>query len=203
MTKRPIEVLTPEEARTLIRAPSSRAPTGIRNRALLTVMYRGGLRIAEALGLEPRDIDPDAGTIRVRVGKGAKARTVALDDGAMAVLVRWLDTRRALGINGRGRHPVFATITDGAGGLRKGSPLHGQYVREMVKRMAARAGIDKRVTPHTLRHTHAAELMAEGVPVNVIQQQLGHSNLATTSLYLDHIAPAERVARLRGREWSI
>jgi site-specific recombinase XerD len=72
----------------------------------------------------------------------------------------------------------------------------------MVKRRAARAEITKRVHPHALRHTHAAELVAEGVPVNVIQKQLGHVSLATTDVYLRHIAPADVIAMGRQREWS-
>jgi integrase len=72
----------------------------------------------------------------------------------------------------------------------------------MVKRLAARAGIDKRVHAHGLRHTHAAELAREGIPVNMIQAQLGHESLATTDRYLRHIAPAELVQTIRQREWE-
>ena len=70
-------------------------------------------------------------------------------------------------------------------------------------RLARRAGVEKRVHSHGLRHAHAAELAAEGVPVNVVQQQLGHGSLATTDRYLRHIAPAERIAAMRAREWAV
>ena len=189
----PPEPLTNEEATRIIHACSRRAPTGIRNAALFTLLYRGGLRIGEALALHSKDVDQAAGTVTVLHGKGDRRRVVGLDDGAMAMLARWLDRRKALGLNGR--QPIFCTL--------KGEPLDDSYVRHALRRAAARAGVEKRVHPHGLRHTHAAELMAEGVPANVIQQQLGHSSLATTSVYLDHIAPAERVARLRARTWTV
>lgn len=188
----PIEILTAEEVRGLIRACSSRGTTGIRNRALIVVLYRGGLRLSEALALHPKDVDPRGGTISVLRGKGDKRRTVGLDPGAMAVVERWLDCRRGLGINGRCR--LFCTL--------QGLPLKPSYVRTLLPRLATKAGIEKRVHAHGLRHTHAAELAAEGVPVNLIQAQLGHSSLATTDRYLRHVAPMQLVEALRAREWS-
>jgi site-specific recombinase XerD len=194
----PVEILTPDEVRALIRAASKRAPTGIRNRALIVTMYRGGLRLSEALALMPKDIDTKAGTVRVLRGKGKKARTVGLDPGATAVLDRWLDKRAKLGLTGR--QPLFCSITKGA---PFGRPLYPQYVRQALNRLAERAGIEKRVHPHGLRHAHAAELAAEGVPVNVVQRQLGHASLAVTSRYLDHIASADLIETVRARSWSL
>jgi site-specific recombinase XerD len=188
----PVEVLSAEEVGRLIKAASGRAPTGVRNRALLATMYRGGLRIAEALALHKKDIDRQAGTVRILHGKNDKARVVGLDAGAMALIERWLDKRRTLGINGKSH--VFCTL--------KGEPLWDTYVRTMIGRLAQRAGIEKRVHPHALRHTHAAELARERFPVNLIQQQLGHANLAVTSRYLDHLAPQERIEALKAREWK-
>ena len=77
------------------------------------------------------------------------------------------------------------------------------YVRGLMPRLARRAGIEKRVHPHGLRHTHAAELAFEGLPMNAIQAQLGHASLATTSRYLAHIAPAELVKAMQVRTWSL
>jgi site-specific recombinase XerD len=189
----PAELLSPDEVRALLRACSSRAPTGIRNRALIAVLYRGGLRISEALALLPKDIDPTQGTLTVLHGKGDRRRTVGMDPAAFALLERWVDRRRALGLSGR--RPVFCTLA--------GEPLDSSYVRRLLPRLAAKAGVEKRVHPHGLRHAHAAELAAEGVPVNVVQQQLGHGSLATTDRYLRHIAPRERVAAMRAREWVL
>lgn len=150
----PAEILTPEEVRALIRACSAKAPTGIRNRALIVTLYRGGLRLAEALSLYPKDVDPARGNIRVLHGKGDRARTVGLDPGAMAVLERWVAERRKLGITARRR--LFCTLA--------GQPLQPAYVRQLLPRLGAKAGIDKRVHAHGLRHTHAAELAEEGHP---------------------------------------
>ena len=189
----PAEVLTPDEVTALIKACSNRAPTGIRNRALITSLYRGGLRLAEALALAPKDFDLNRGTITVLHGKGDRRRTVGIDPGAVAIVGRWVDRRMALEL-GRGS-PLFCTLD--------GKALHPSYVRTLLPRLATKVGIDKRVHPHGLRHTMAFELMMEGVPVPIIQKQLGHANLATTQRYLDHIAPKDVVEVMQQREWGL
>ena len=189
----PAEILTPDEVRSLIEACSNRAPTGIRNRALITVLYRGGLRLAEALALKPKDIDPQLGTITVLHGKGDRRRTVGVDPGAMAIIQRWMDRRRDLDVSTRA--PLLCTL--------QGQSLKPSYVRTMLGRLAAKTGIEKRVHPHGLRHTMAFELMMEGVPVPVIQLQLGHASLATTDRYLSHLAPKDVVEAMQGREWTV
>ena len=188
----PPEVLTEDEVKALIRACSNRAPTGVRNRALIVVMYRGGLRLGEALALKPKDIDPKRGTVAVLHGKGDRHRVVGLDPGAMAVTMRWMDRRKQLGMTGRS--VLFCTL--------QGKPLKGSYVRTLLPRLAAKVGIEKRVHPHALRHTMAFEVMMEGTPVPLIQQQLGHASLATTQRYLQHIAPAELIATMQARQWE-
>jgi len=129
-----------------MRACGRHAPTGLRNRALIALLYRAGLRINEALSLYPKDLDLTDGCIRVLNGKGGRSRTVGLNPGAAAIIERWLDVRSRLGLGGR--HPVFCTL--------RGHPMAAAYVRVMLKRLAARAGIDKRVHARGLRHTHAA-----------------------------------------------
>jgi site-specific recombinase XerD len=188
----PAEVLTPDEVRALLAACSSRAPTGIRNKALIAALYRGGLRLGEALALMPKDLDPDQGTVTVLHGKGDRRRTVGLDPAAMALVLRWVDRRKDLGIDGRRR--LFCTLD--------GRPLKPSYVRTLLPRLATRAGVEKRVHPHGLRHTLAFELMMEGVPVPIIQRQLGHASLATTQRYLDHIAPKEVIEVMQARVWA-
>jgi len=191
--RRPAEVLAPEEVRALITACSNRAPTGIRNRALLTVLWRCGLRVGEALALEPKDIDLEAHTLRVRHGKGDRSRTVGLDDQTQALISRWADRRRQLGVNGR--RSLFCTVD--------GGQLDQSYVRHLLRRLAAKVGIDKRVHPHGLRHTYAAELAREGVPMNVLRDALGHSSLATTDRYLRDVAPVHVIETMRRREWEL
>lgn len=186
----PVEILTKQEVQALIQSCSRYAPTGIRNRALIVLLYRSGLRVSEALSLKPRDLDPDKGTVNVRDGKGHKPRIVGLDPGSFAYIDCWLNKRRSLGINGHAE--IFCTL--------KGGKLSTHYVRDLLKRKGKQVGIEKRVHPHGLRHTHAAELAHEGFPMNLIQKQLGHSSLRTTTIYLDHIAPAELINSMRNRE---
>ena len=185
------EPLSRAEANALIGACSAASRTGIRNRALLAVMYRGGLRIAEALALRPADADPDRGTIRVLDGKGGKPRTVGVDAGAMASIQRWMDTRRAAGIR---RGPLFATLA--------GGQMSPQYVRAMMTRAADKAGIERRVHPHGLRHTMSAEWIQEGRSPVLLRDQLGHTSLAVTDRYLRDIAPGEVIAAAHQRQWT-
>ena len=128
-------------------------------------MYRAGLRVSEALALRPADVNLTDGTVRVLHGKGDKPRTVGLDPGAVDAVYP-LDGQAP-----RVRLPQRPAV------LHPGRrPGRGRYVRDMLKRQAAKAGLEKRVHPHGLRHTHAAELVREGVPINVIRDQLGHSS---------------------------
>lgn len=180
----PAEPLTPAEVAAIIGGCSTSAPTGIRNRALLTLFYRSGLRVSEALALKPSDISVAAHTVRVLHGKGDKATTRGFHPSADDALARWLDTRRGLGFRG----PLFCTLA--------GQPLHAQYVRQLLGRLAARAGIDKRVHPHGLRHTFADELRRSGVDIVVISKLLGHSSIAVTARYMDHLTNAQAVAAL-------
>jgi integrase/recombinase XerD len=184
--KFPPEVLTPEEVKALIRAGNPRAPTGLRNRAIIAMLYGAGLRLSEALALRPNDVNIDAGTVLVRHGKGDKDRTASIDEVAAGHVARWMDARRVAKIGGR---LLFVTLA--------GQPLQPRYVRAMLERYAARAGLERRANPHALRHSHAAQLERRGVPVTLIQEQLGHSSLQTTSTYLRHISPTERVERIR------
>lgn len=189
----PVEILTPAEAVALIKTCSTASSTGLRNRALLTVLYRAGLRISEALALRLKDVDLEAGTLTVLHGKGDRRRVVGLETGAADVLATWLERRTALGLNGR--HFVFCTL--------RGQPIKSPYIRVLLPRLAKKAGIEKRVHAHGLRHTHAAELAREGTPLNLVQAQLGHSSLATTDRYLRHVAPEELVRAMKARGWSL
>jgi len=150
--RRPPEVLAEAEAIALLKACSTRAPTGVRNRALIAVLWRCGPRISEALALELRDVDLEAGTVRVRHGKGDKSRTVGIDEQTAALLARWLDRRRQLSPGARA--PIFCTLAGGR--------LDSSYVRRLLPRLARKAGIDRRVHAHGLRHTYASRARAGG-----------------------------------------
>jgi len=190
--RRPPEVLTETEAIALIKACSGRAPTGVRNRALIAVLWRSGLRISEALALELRDVDLQAGTLRVRHGKGDKSRTVGVDEQTAALLARWLDRRRKLSPGARA--PVFCTLAGGR--------VDTSYVRHLLPRLAAKAGLDRRVHAHGLRHTYASELAREGTAINVIRDALGHTSLAVTDRYLRDVAPMHVIDTIRARRWD-
>jgi integrase/recombinase XerD len=180
----PAEPLGLSDVEALRAACSRRAPTGIRNRALLAVLFRSGLRISEALALFPKDIDATGGSLRVLHGKGDKARTAPLPSDAADAVALWLASRKRLGL--AGRHPLFCTL--------KGEPLWDSYVRTLCKRLAVKAGVEKRCHPHGFRHGWALGQVESGTSLPVIQQLLGHTSLATTATYVSHIAPAKAVA---------
>jgi integrase/recombinase XerD len=188
-TRLPVEPLTRGEADALVRACSLRSPSGVRNAALVTVLYRCGLRCQEALDLTLRDYDAGEGIIRVRHGKGDKSRTLGVPGDCAAMLALWLGRRQGLGVPAGS--PVFCTLT--------GGPLDDGYVRKLFKRLGVRAGIEKRVHPHGLRHTFAHELDREGVPVTTIRDALGHSSVGVTDRYLRQVSALAVTETMRGR----
>jgi site-specific recombinase XerD len=163
---------------------------GWRLRAMIVVLWRGGLRIHEALALGEHDLDPRRGSLLVRNGKGGRRREVGMDDWGWEHLRPWLTERAELPVG-----PLFCIID----GPTRGRSWSGAAVRSELRRLAARAGVRRRFAPHQLRHAHALELAREGVPLNIIQRQLGHANLGTTSIYLQGIDPEEIIAAVRAR----
>lgn len=195
----PPEPLTPDEARRLIAAVPGTGPIGLRNRALIAILWRSGLRISEALALYPRDVNHANGTLRVRQGKGGKSRIAVIDTEALTYLRAWLEVRAALGLDGH--RPIFCSIKRGPKD-EPGHKMDTSAVRRLLPAVAKRAGIEKRVHAHGLRHTHATELVERRVPLHVISGQLGHSNAATTDTYLAKVAPLERVDAMRAAGWT-
>src|SRR5215216_7332503 len=163
---------------------------GARLRALIVVLWRGGLRIQEALALSERDLDPRRGSLLVRHGKGGRRRQVGMDEWGFEQLRPWLAERAKLPIG-----PLFCVID----GPTRGRPWSAAGVRVEFRRLATDAGVRRRFAPHQLRHAHALELAREGVPLNIIQRQLGHANLGTTSIYLQGIDPEEIIATVHMR----
>ncbi len=186
----PPEPLTPDELAAVIARCSLRAPTGIRNRALIMLLSRSGVRISEALALKPANVDFATHTARVLHGKGDKATVRGFHPSADVALARWLETRKQYAaVHGWKNGPLFCTLD--------GGPLSDRYVRDLLKRLADKAGIDKRVHPHGLRHTFAWELEQAGVPVSVISDLLGHSSIAVTARYLKHLTNGQAVKVLQ------
>jgi integrase len=147
---------------------------------MIVVLWRGGLRIQEALALAEHDLDPRRGSLLVRNGKGGRRRKVGMDDWGWEQLRLWLAERAELPFG-----PLFGIID----GPTRGRPWSGAAVRSELRRLAAQSGVRRRFAPHQLRHAHALELAREGVPLNIIQRQLGHANLGTTSIHLQGIDP--------------
>ena len=205
--KLPAEPLSRSDVSKLLAACSTRGSAGIRDRALIAVLYRAGLRVAEGLALQPKDVDLEHGRVVVLHGKGNRRRTVGLDPEACAIVERWLRRRRELAIprywanpqtGEKVAAPLFCVISK----PNKGKPMWASVFRDKLKDLAERAEIDRRVHPHGLRHTHAFELATEGVPVHVIRKQLGHSSLATTERYIDHLQPGDVIDAMRKRRWQ-
>ena len=163
---------------------------GDRVRGLIVVLWRAGLRIQEALALAESDLDERRGALLVRHGKGDKRREVGLDEWGWEHLRRWVSHRTQLPVG-----PLFCVVK----GATRGRPLAQTAVRAQLRRLAAEAGVRRRFAPHQLRHAHAIEMAHEGVALNIIQRQLGHTDLGVTSIYLQGIDNAEIINAVHGR----
>jgi site-specific recombinase XerD len=165
-------------------------PHGHRLRGLIVVLWRAGLRIQEALSLAEVDLDARRGSLLVRHGKGGRRREVGMDAWGWQQLQPWLQIRLELPVG-----PLFCILTEPTRGRHWASAA----AREELRQTAARAGVRRRFAPHQLRHAHAVEMAREGVPLVVIQRQLGHSNLGVTSVYLQGIDNAEIIDTVHAR----
>jgi site-specific recombinase XerD len=192
----PPDVLTPAEIQRLLDACAGNGKTRVRLHAHIVALWRGGLRIQESLDLLPKDIDLESGTITSLHGKGDKRRVIGIDKRACAELARWMQLRAKLGA--RREDPVFCVVEKG----KVGRPLTQAAVRDALRCLRERAGVERRCNPHGFRHRHAFELANEGVPVHHIKQQLGHSSLATTDRYISHLNPAAVVQVMNARTWE-
>lgn len=165
--KKELVYITEEEFERLVEAITSPLI-----RLFVTTLYRTGMRVSEATGLAMADVDLGAHVIHVIAGKGNKNRDVPIADVLHPQLKRYRDQHRA---DAQPWQRFFATETTGA--------LSADYVNHALKRATARAAISKKITPHTLRHSFASQLVKNGINIVYLQKLLGHSNLATTSIY--------------------
>ncbi len=163
---------------------------GDRLRALIVLLWRAGLRISEALSLQESDLDRSRGAVLVRRGKGGKRREVGMDRWAWDQLEPWLAIRREL--------PIGALLCV-IHGPTAGRHWEASAARKQLHHAALAAGVRRRFAPHQLRHAHAVEMAHEGVPLVVIQRQLGHANLGITSIYLQGIDSSEIITTVHGR----
>jgi len=168
---RPLPV---EDVRRLLEAPDEGSPIGLRDRAILELLYGSGLRISELTGLDVDDLDLEEGSVRV-LGKGGKEREVPLGSFGRDSIGAYLT---------RGRPALASAVTRGAVFLNaRGGRLSRQSCARLLGRYVRLAGIDRRVTLHTLRHSFATHLLEGGADVRVVQELLGHASVATTQLY--------------------
>jgi integrase/recombinase XerD len=173
-TQRLPRVLTRQEVGALLREPKGTAPLALRDRALLEVMYACGLRASEAVGLELADVDFEEGMLRAR-GKGSKERLVPIGRQALTALRAYCQRGRPAMLAGQVEGRLFVN--------HRGRPLTRQGLYKIVKGHARHAGLEQRMSPHTLRHSFATHLLAGGCDLRSLQEMLGHADLATTQLY--------------------
>jgi integrase/recombinase XerD len=165
------EVLTIGEVDLLLKAPDGETPLGARDKAILEVLYASGLRVSELCGLNIHDVDEAC--VRVK-GKGGKERLVPIAKVALDAVDRYLAQHRGE-VGGEKEIPLFVS--------RKGKRIDRSDVWKRVKFYAKRAGIAKRISPHTLRHSFATHLLENGADLRVIQEMLGHAHISTTDHY--------------------
>ena len=168
------DVLTRDEVATLLATPHGRSPTALRDRALLELMYACGLRASEATGLEIDDIDLGEQMLRAR-GKGSKERVVPIGREAVAALRAYAEQGRPELVGVRNERHVFVNS--------RGVGLTRQGLYKIIRGHAETAGLAGRVSPHTLRHTFATHVLSGGCDLRVLQEMLGHADVATTQVY--------------------
>ena len=168
---RPLSV---EEIGSIVAAPGDARPVELRDKAILETLYGAGLRISELVGLDVDDADLEDSSLRV-LGKGSKERVVPIGSFAAAAVGAYLTRGRPALSNARSGAALFLN--------RRGGRLTRQSVAKILKSAASRAGLRRRVTPHTLRHSFATHLLQGGADVRVVQELLGHATLSTTQIY--------------------
>ncbi len=165
--------LSMEEVDALLEAPDLKTDAGMRDRAMLELMYASGLRVSELLTLERSMVNLENGTVRI-FGKGHKERIIPIGDYAVEYLQKYLHEVRYRNV-GKASKYVFLN--------RRGKPLTRQYFFQKIKEYAQKAGITTDISPHTLRHCFATHLLENGAELRAVQEMLGHVNIATTQIY--------------------
>lgn len=183
--------LTSAEVERLLQAPDSRKKTGARDRALLECLYATGMRVSELAGLKVGDINFESGFLKCR-GKGSKERLVPFGRAARSAITHYLDKVREK------QKPLSEHVFIG----KSGKGLTRQFIWQLIKKYAKLAGVSVEITPHTLRHSFATHLLEHGADLRVVQELLGHSDIATTQIYThvsrDHLRKVHAQFHPRG-----
>ena len=172
----------------LLHAPDVEAPLGLRDRAMLETLYASGLRVSELIGLKVVQVSLDMAVVKT-LGKGAKERLAPIGEQALDWLTRYLREARPSLLSGKSSDAMFVTA--------RGSAMSRQAFWYLIKRHAVIAGIDKPLSPHTLRHAFATHLINHGADLRVVQLLLGHADISTTQIYT-HVA-RERLKQLHAK----
>jgi integrase/recombinase XerD len=165
-------VLSIEEVQSLLDQPDTSKPLGLRDKMILEIMYATGLRVSELIELRITDLNPDIGYIRC-LGKGNKERVVPMGSKAWAAIQEYLDSGR----------PFLHPKNDHLLVNYRGEKLTRDGVRRIIQKIARSAGIQKNVSPHTLRHCFATHLLERGADLRALQEMLGHADISTTQIY--------------------
>ncbi len=168
------KTLTEADVESLLAAPALDQPLGLRDRAMLELLYASGLRVSELVTLTVPQVSRDMGVVRV-LGKGSKERLVPLGEEALSWLERYLREARPVLLDGRASDALFVTT--------RAAVMTRQAFWHLLKRYAVLAGLNKPISPHTLRHAFATHLLNHGADLRVVQLLLGHSDISTTQIY--------------------
>ena len=182
------KTLTEDDVERLLAAPAVEDPLGLRDRAMLEVLYASGLRVSELVTLKVAQVSQDMGVVRI-LGKGSKERLVPLGEEALNWIRRYLKEARPQILGKRSSDAMFVTA--------RAAAMTRQSFWHLLNRYALRAGLRKAISPHTLRHAFATHLLNHGADLRVVQMLLGHSDISTTQIYT-HVA-RERLKQLHAK----
>jgi len=174
-----------QEVEDLLSAPDVNEPMGLRDKAMLELLYASGLRVSELVGISVNEVSTQDGVVRV-TGKGSKTRLVPMGEEAADWIMRYLQQGRAAILQNQMSDDLFVT--------KRGGAMTRQAFWYLIKRYALQAGIKKTISPHVLRHAFATHLLNHGADLRVVQMLLGHSDISTTQIYT-HVA-RERLKQL-------
>ena len=187
------DVLSREDIELLLQAPDSDKPLGIRDAAMLELLYAAGLRVSELVNLKLHDINLEAGFVRV-FGKGSKERIVPMGMQAKEKIQNYLKTVRSKRLKQKSSPYLFIARAD--------RPMTRQGFWKLLRRYAQQAGLNKKITPHSLRHSFASHLLEGGADLRAVQVMLGHVDISTTQIYThvtrDHLKQLHRKFHPRG-----
>ena len=174
--------LTLDEVDRLLAAPDTGSLVGLRDRAMIEVLYATGLRVSELCGLQIEGVNLETGFVRC-IGKGSKERIVPLGGMAREAIVKYTKGARSLASQGDASHKPATTGSEYLFLTTNGKPLSRKEFWRVLKRYAEKAGIRKSISPHVLRHSFATHLLERGADLRAVQMMLGHANISTTQIY--------------------